>query len=323
MEFLVNDLSIHGQFHDLGSFQAAVERVMTIRQIAHRYGWALHCHRGILQATVTPTMMMVQAAQSLPLEQRRALLLWLTQQGPFWEEARQHGENEWLAYNGDPVTDTAVGEAAWCCLNSIERRLVSLTPSKWEFSPVPVEWVSDDGSRTTVEVANHWLAEEIELTLQTALGPPVSWETLEHLSMAQCTQLTFAEEAFAPLNGYPFAPSAAKRVLAILIILNRFKTCFDSDGNRTAEGHEIYTDFFTGKKGNGGRGALFSDSSDDEKIRFKTAMTFDQPGHPGQTLFCPWHGKVQTPQLRVHFSWPISANEPLYIVYVGPKITRR
>ena len=44
---------------------------------------------------------------------------------------------------------------------------------------------------------------------------------------------------------------------------------------------------------------------------------------PTKTLFCPWHGKVQTPQLRVHFSYPIRANEPLYIVYVGPKLTKR
>ena len=27
--------------------------------------------------------------------------------------------------------------------------------------------------------------------------------------------------------------------------------------------------------------------------------------------------------LRLHFSWPIRSGKPVYIVYAGPKITRR
>lgn len=80
---------------------------------------------------------------------------------------------------------------------------------------------------------------------------------------------------------------------------------------------------FTGKKGDGGRGATFTDSSDSEKSEFKKEMTFDNPLDAKRTLFCPWHGKVQTPQLRVHFSYPICADEALFVVYVGPKLTKR
>ena len=35
------------------------------------------------------------------------------------------------------------------------------------------------------------------------------------------------------------------------------------------------------------------------------------------------HGKVKTPQIRIHFSWPITASTPLYVVYVGYKITKK
>ena len=52
-------------------------------------------------------------------------------------------------------------------------------------------------------------------------------------------------------------------------------------------------------------------------------MTFGPPEHADRTLFFPWHGKVQTPQLRVHFSWPVRADKHLYVVYVDPKITKR
>ena len=65
MDFLVNDLSLHGQFLDLTSFRGAVERLMAIRQIARRFGRALYCHRNIAQALVTPTMRMPRWVQML------------------------------------------------------------------------------------------------------------------------------------------------------------------------------------------------------------------------------------------------------------------
>jgi len=307
----------------MASFKAAIERVMAIRQIARRFGRALSCHRGIAQAPVTAAITMPQAVQVLPLNERRAIMQWLTQHGPFWEDLRNHQPDDWFECNGNIVTDTAVGEAAWCCLNGIEHGLVSFTPSNWQFSPVPVDWVSDSGSKKSVEVSNFWDPANVELVLAAAPVSLVSWTQLEALARARCTQITFANDAFAPLNGYPFVAAAAQRFVFILDTLNRFKSCFDANGQRTAEGHEIYTNFFTGKKGDGGRGALFSDSSDDENKKFESEMTFKHPADATKTLFCPWHGKVQTPQMRVHFYSPIRADEPLYVVYVGPKITKR
>lgn len=323
MELLVNDLSFHGQFADLTLFRGAIERVMAIRQIARRFGRELHCHRSIAQAQVTCTVTMPQAVQALTPNERRALMQWLTQRGPFWEDMRNHGPDDWLEWNGSIVTETAVGEAAWCCLNGIERVLVSLIPSNWQFSPVPVDWVPDTTGRITVDVLNHWDSIAIEAFLQAAPVPLVSWGQMESLATTRCTQLTFAIDAFVPLKGHPFIAGAAQRLLFILDTLNHLRCCFDADGKRTPEGHEIYRDFFTGKKGNGGRGALFSDSSDSEKRDFETAMTFKHPADPSRTLFCSWHGKVQTPQFRIHFSWPVSADEPLYVVYVGPKRTKQ
>ncbi len=323
MELLFNDLSLHGQFPDLTSFRAAIERLMVIRQIAHRFGRTVHCHRNVAQAQVTPQMTMPRAVQALTLEERRVLMQWLTQHGPFWEDSRNHRPDDWLECRGSIVTDTAAGEAAWCSLNGIERALVSLMPSDWQFSPVAIDWVLSTGERKTVDVANHWDTAAIESVLQAAAPPLASWAQLEALVTAQCTQLTFVSGAFAPLNGHPFVSGAALRLVFILKTLNRFKSCFDLEGQRTTEGHEIYHDFFTGKKGEGGRGALFSDSSDDEKRKFETEMTFEHPADSSRTLFCPWHGKVQTPPLRVHFSSPVRADEPLYVVHVGPKLTKR
>jgi hypothetical protein len=323
LDLLVNDLSFHGQFLELKSFKEAIQRLMAIRQIAFRFGTAFHCHRKIAQAQITPTSTMPKAVQSLAPDERRALMQWLTQYGPFWEDVRNHGPDDWLQYNGNIVTDTAVGEAAWCCLNGIERWLVSLIPSDWQFSPVSVDWVSDTIGTKSVDVANHWDPIKIEASLHAQPTQLASWPQVDAIVKTRFTQLTFADNAFASLTGHPFMPGAAHRLIFLLNILNRFKNCFDANGLRTSEGHEIYSNFFTGKKGAGGRGALFSDSSEDEKSGFKKEMTFKHPVNSKKTLFCPWHGKVQSPQLRIHFSWPIRANEPLYVVYVGPKITKR
>lgn len=325
MELLINDLSLHGQFTAPDSFRVAIGRVMKIRQVARQSKRELYCHRGLVQAQVAPGMTMPQAVQKLKIEERRALMQWLTRQGPFWEDERRHTADDWFECKGEIVTDTAVGEAAWRNLNGIDHALVSLTPSDWEFSPIPVAWVQDDAdnTRTGIEVGNHWTPESVETLLRDTQAPPDSWRQLEGQAKARCPRLIFAADAFTPLGDQPFVSGAAGRLSFVLDTLNRFKSCFGPNDQLTAEGHKLYQDFFTGKKGKGGRGALFSDSSDSEKGKFKQKMTFDHPDKQGKSIFCPWHGKVQTPQLRVHFSWPVRAREPLYVVYVGPKITKR
>ena len=323
VELLVNDLSLHGQFLDLASFRDAILRLMNIREIARRFGRELHCHKGMTQACVTAASMMQQAVQVLTYNERRAFLSWITQNGPFWEDTREHGAGDWLEWDENIVTDTAVGEAAWCCLHGIKRDLVSLTPSNWQFSPVLVDWISDSSPKKSIEVVNHWDSAALEAILQLAPIPLASWVQLEVFAKAQNPLLTFSQDAFTPLNGHPFVSGAAHRLLFVLRTLNRYKSCFDANGQRTPEGNQIYQNFFTGAKGDGGRGAIFTDSSDDEKVKFKNLMTFNHPDNAGKTLFCPWHGKVQTPQSRVHFSMPVRANEPLYVVYVGPKLTKQ
>lgn len=317
MELLVNDLSINGQFLDLNSFRGAISRVMTMRETARRFGRELHCHRNIAHAQVTQEQSMEQAIQIFDLAQRRSVMQWLTRYGPFWEDTRGHSPDDYLECNDKVVTDTAVGEAAWNCINGIDRRLVSLTPSSWAFSPVPVDLVENTGNRKSVDVLNYWELATLETNLRAAPRPIVSWTDLAHSSHTRCPNLTFSADSFEPLRGHPFHIGAVYRIIELLDTLDKFKTCFDAHGQRTPEGHRLYQDHFTGDK------AWFSDSSETEKQDFKKQLTFHHPAIDRETLFCTWHGKVKIQQLRIHFSWPVRADESLYIVYVGPKITKR
>ena len=317
MELLFNDLSINGQFSDIPSFRHAIGRVMSMRNIARQFGHELHCHRNVAHAQVTRDFTMPQAIQGFGREERRAVMQWLTQLGPFWEDVRTHSPDDYLECNGEVVTETALGEAAFSCLHGMDRRLVSMTPSLWEFSPISVSWIRAEGDDSDVDVANHLTVADLETALRSAPPPVMSWEQLALISKARCPHLVFSADSFEPLRGDPFVRGAAHRIIELLDTLDKFKCCFETHGQRTPEGHRLYQDHFTGDK------AWFSDSSEAEMQAFRTELTFRHPDADSKSLFCTWHGKVKTPQIRIHFSWPVRADVPLYVVYVGPKLTKR
>ena len=319
MDLLFNDLSIHGQFPDVAAFRGAIGRVMAIREIARRqYGRELQCHRNVAHARVTRDSSMPQASQSLSKAKRSALMQWLARSGPFWEDVdfRQHSSDDWLECKGEVVTDTAAGEAAYRLFHGIECGLVSMDPSSWVFSPLPVQWREGQSARS-MDVPNYWDVEGLTAVLDAASVSLESWTDLETAARRRCPELTFSQDCFEPLRGHPFGVGAAQALLSRLTVLHDLKNSSDERGQRTPEGHETYRKHFTGKK------AWFSDSSDTEKADFRQNLTFPHPVNASETLFCTWHGKVKTPQLRIHFSWPVHSVTPLYVVYVGPKITKR
>ncbi len=318
VNFLMNDCSIHGQFHTTDEFFDAVETLMEIRSEIKRVGSELFCHRDIAHARVTTDVTMPQAIQGMPPEKQRAWIQWLTKHGPYWGDVRQHGKDDWLETgDGQLVTDTAIGEAAFCLLHSLSCELVSIDPSDWLQNPITVTWKKDDKTDHTADITNHWALDTVSQSLEQS--PPCfdSWNSLEEHIRRACDRLTFSDDAFAPLKGHPFVHGAAERIQILHDMLHKIRGCFDDNGNRTAEGSRIFTDHFTGDN------AWFSDSSETEINDFKSELTFPHPERPNEYLLCSWHGKVKTSQLRIHFSQPVSANVPFYVVYVGPKITKR
>lgn len=317
MELLVNDLSFEGQFTDTAAFKDAITRLMKIRETLRKFGRELHCHRNVAFSHITHDQIMQQAIQSIGQDQRRSVMQWLTRQGPFWEDMRAHSSDDYLECNGKVVTDTAMGEAAYHSMCGEDYRLVSLSPSSWEYSPLLITWEPDEEPSKNLEVMNYWDQVELETVLRDAPAPIHSWDQLDSVSRSRFVNLSFAENPFGRLHGHPFVNGAAQQLLILLDTLDRLKICFDETGGYTEEGQHIYQDHFTGQK------CWFSDSSATEKNDFSKELTFRHPESESETLFCTWHGKVKTPQLRIHFSWPITAKDPLYIVYVGPKITKR
>ena len=319
MEFFANEISVHRQFHDLLTFEDALGRLMGMRGVARRFGRDVYCHREFVVKEPVPGIPMLEAAQRLAVDKRRALLSWLTHHGPFWDDIRRHDADDWLECRGEIVTDSAVGEAAYRTMHGVECALISATPSDWDYSPVEVSWSREgeglDDRTATIENWRDSVA--LEARLQDAAPPIRSWRDLEDVAKARFRSLTIVDQCFEPLAGVSFARSAADRFLVLLEILNRLAKAFDACGVPTLESTAIYRDYFADEN------ALFTDSSNSEKSQFRDRLAFPHPDSPGESLSCTWHGKVYRMTLRLHFSWPIRADEPVYVVYAGPKLTKR
>jgi hypothetical protein len=92
----------------------------------------------------------------------------------------------------------------------------------------------------------------------------------------------------------------------------------NEDGCLDDLGLDLLQKHFVGEK------AWFSDESDENKARFKDEMTFPDPEDSSCSLRCYWHGKIKTPQYRIHFEWPVPPPfRRIKIAYIGPKIAKR
>ena len=303
---MLNELSIEGQFYDNATLSESIGEVIRMRNAAKRYGVEVYCHANTANRHVRPDTALIHA---LSRDQRMYMTSWLTRQGPFWEYARRHAPNEWYECDGEIVTDTGLAEAAHCVEIGIDRRMVSFAPSSWERPTIAVIRRDNDRTEERIQLANYWNVSNLEQALIEADPKPESWEQLEGICRRRFASLRFTADSFYPLNGQPFAPGVAERIVTRLNVLNGVQA---SGGLGSSEGRRLYNKHFTGDR------AWFSDSSDSEKRDFESKLTFNVEGEP---TLCGWHGKINTPPYRIHFNWPIQAGGALHVVYVGWKIT--
>ena len=315
MDLLANELSVHGQFREDGSFWAAIERLMKMRTVAQRYDNEVHCGRRFLEVEPRPGVSLQAALRAVGHDELRPFLSWLTRSGPFWDDSRHHSPDEWLECRGEVVTDSSVGEAASRALSDFSCGLVSLTPSDWDYTPVRVfrRRGDEEPPADRVDLPNWSDPDALEEDLRTAPPGVRAWNDLER-ETRRYRNLHFAPYCLDPLRGLPFSDGAVREILRRPDVLNRFAGLRGEAPATVGERRRLHQEHFRGRK------AWFSDSSHDEKIDFGDKMTFRHPDRLGERLFCPWHGKVKIQQLRIHFSWP---EMPIYVVYIGQKITRR
>ncbi len=322
MELFVNDLSIHRQFVGDAAFKAAIDTLLNIRREVERSRRRLLCTHHLAHTHPMPGVHVQQALNRVYAPQQlTTIMCWLTQVASDDGGQRPwHSPDDLLLCGDRVVTDTAIGEAAYRTIKGSGSAVVSLAPSDWDFSPVVVRLCHGSPSLpdSQAQLENIREVSQAREFLDRQPSALNSWESLRLASEARFSRLVFGADCFAPLQRVTFSPAAARRLLNLLAVLDSLAQAFDSEGNRTPEGHHIYNTHFTGDN------AAFSDSSDTEKAKFGNQMTFSHPRDPSRRLLCSFHGKAHhTPPLRLHYHWTRQAGDPVCVVYIGPKITRK
>lgn len=319
MAFFVNDLSLHGQYSDPQAFYQALSEVIQCRACAVAYQRPLRVPRSILTRPVIGQADFRHAVTATGNKSFVSQVIsWVSKNGPFVEDDLLRNPDEYLSLSDETVvTEEAIGEAAARHAQGLPAGLVSFIPSRHDYTPIDIYWHRDGGAIESFELSNYWSSQDLDRHLKDQQEAPTTWEAFIAQLPGRFPNLTFLPSLSEHLAGEPFVPYVVERSFALLDVLNRLKACFDAAGRRTPAGEELMNSYFRRER------ARFSDASETEKndARFRAAMTFRDP--QGQPLPCFWHAKIQTPPYRIHFSYPIERDTPLYIAYIGQKLTKK
>ena len=314
MDLILNELSVNGLSPDPVALRSSIGKMMAMRNAAKtRAGVEVYCHRNVSNMAVSSGEAFRERLQTLPTNEKRAVFRWLNKNGPFWEDAPMQDSGEWYECDSELVTEMGLAEAAHYVENGIDWRTLSFAPSHWERLPITVthrwEGEGDDGASLSqdIPVPNYWDIAKLEPALIQAQPDPKSWNELEDAVRRMFTSLNFAADSFSDLAGRPFSLGAAKEIRNRLSVLDRI--C--ADGPDSPEGKRLLADHFGGKR------TWFSNSSQREINTLRERLVFTLNGG---RVFAPWHGKINNPPYRIHFTWPVSDGK-VHVVYVGWKRT--
>lgn len=314
MAWYVNDLSLCGQYSAAPEFLKDLKELIRQRQQLPILARELFCSRTLHTRPVTRTNDFREAVLGNK-ELVHLVLSWLTKNGPFWDDEWQPNEEEYFEHNGEDVTNQGLGEAARRQLVGQETVSFSFPKGGFDYSPVEVVQGLDDPSNT-IPVNNLWDLTQLWSSACAATPPPHNWREMLEQSRARFNSLAFSDECIDELLKEPFSDYVVERTFELLRVLDEFVKCLNADGSYSQRNNELIAQHFAGGK------ALFTDESVQNKHRFRKEMTFPDFDSPEDRVFCPWHGKIKSPQYRIHFEWPLRSRSVLRIFYMGPKITK-
>jgi hypothetical protein len=321
MEWHINDLSLDGQFSSPQAFCEALETLLRFRMQHKALQENLFCSRNLGQRPIH----VGHSLQQIVLKHRNPLFKrqvseWLAKSRPFWDDSRVINSNDYFAFEADEVTEQGLGEA--CRRQLLGRSVASFSFTHHRFTGTPLNiqhgWREPSLDFGQVKIDNFWKIVDLIKVVESLKPEPTNWQEMLQESRQRFTGLIFADNIETVLHPHPFSRCVSQRVFDLLRVLQQLVDESDTQGSLSDTGMELYNQHFAGEK------AWFSRSSDSEEREFKSELTFPDPITPSQMLFCSWHGKIKTPQFRVHFQWkrPESQRE-IKVVYIGPKITKR
>ncbi|MEZ5831095.1 MAG: hypothetical protein R3D05_07935 [Dongiaceae bacterium] len=320
MRWYVNDLSVQGQFPSSKAFNDALKDLLSLRQKSLlRNG--IYCTRDVLRwRPIGGDHTVADAIRLADRDFRIVALQWLDKFGPFVEEDRQREDEDYFEYEGIDVTNQGLGEAARRIRHQQLAGSFSFIGGEMDFAhdELPVDHGLPEDRLGRIVIPNAWTTEAMYSGTLQRMATPASWTDLLKYTRVRFEQLLIPDEAVETLLHQEFRNGACKSIIDLLVVLDEFMTNRRPDGRVTKRGREILDQYFVGEN------AWYSDESRKNKVDFVTKMTFPDPENRNNGITCFWHGKIQTPQLRIHFEWPVPVGQRiLKVLYIGPKISKR
>jgi len=318
-KLILNDLSIK---RDLKGVVALNQQLLATVRLVSSLAVAreiVRCSRNLINSVVCDDKPLVRhIADSFDRDVRLQIMSWLTNHGPFWDDSRTEVDFDSFNYQGVDITEQGLGEIG---------RLHSLGVNAWSYSfeggefnfsntPISISHSLEDIVVGGYDVDNIWDVETVGEKLRGFVAPPASWEEMLKVAVNSFKYLEFLVEPHSDLVATPFSRGASDRIFLLLGVLDKIAENTNEDGSRNKAAKDLYDTFFVGEA------PPFTDESDSNKIDFKRELTFVKAD--GESVFAPWHGKVNSPKIRIHFEWPRPANQKnIKILFVGPKITKK
>jgi hypothetical protein len=320
MTHWINDLSLSGQYQSVKEFCTTLDQLLSLRERNEVIQGRILCSpelgtRPVIGNTILRDIVLHQSSHLL----RQRTLRWIGKDGPFRTGERAPNDDDLFWFERKEVTDQGLGEAARRRILSLDARTFSFPGSEPSCDSSPLEVVHGllEEPLANVEVPNTCSPELIASGVVNSLGLPRSWHAAFDSLRIQFHRIAFAPELERFVEGQPFVRYVYERSRELLAVLDRLLVSRDENGQWTSESNGLIANHFQGEK------AWFSDESEGNKRDFERELTFRDPEDVSKELFCPWHGKIKTPQYRIHFQWPIGADQTrAKVVYIGPKITK-
>ncbi len=315
MDVHLNDLSLCGQFDTGGQ---AVSALLRIFARAQKGRFRLMVSRGLLSRPAVGSMPLHSIIAAARQTERSLLLNWLGKSGPFSDDEPIETADDLWWLDEDEVTDQGLGAAGRKLLVGEDAASFSLThasSSRFEQSPLAVMQGLPGEPVWLAEVVNLWDFGELEALNSLIEIEPENWDDFISACTSRFGNLMIDERNFAAgLKKHPFNGNVVRRGFALLRVLDELAAGMGIDGALSQTALRLLEEHFQGGK------AWFSD----EKPLNEDVFIFRDNSNNGAGLYCSWHGKVKTPQFRLHFQWPVPVGQSyIKVLYFGEKLTKR
>lgn len=316
---IINDLSLKRNVQNASILNQqlidAVKLVTSVR-VAREI---IKCSRNLINSIVyNDVSLLKHLVRDFDRDSRFQIMSWLSNHGPFWDDSRTVVDLDSFNLEDVNVTEQGLGEVGRLLSVGINACSYSFDGGELGFSRTPIS-ISHNLEELLVgsySVENIWNVAGIAEKLKATAPPHSSWESLLLEAVENFKFLSFVEQPHLQLVSTPFSAGASNRIQLLLGVLNQIAENTNDDGSLNEKAKLFHETYFVGEK------PYFTDESDANKVDFKKDLTFKDSG--GDDIFAPWHGKINTPKIRIHYEWPRPAKQKnIKILFIGPKVTKK